>query len=101
MTEEMLQTKQRVAAELLIEMKTSTGLQWYYIALENWERFQGGYIVRAQGITDAWVIFHGLGFWKEGYSTATHLVPEKVMEKIPESMRWRRLTQLEALALGT
>lgn len=100
MTEDVLQTKQRVAAELLAEMKASKGLQWFYISLAN-ERFQGGYIIRAQGITDAWVIFHGLGFWKEGCSTVTEPIPEKVMEKIPESMRWRRLTQLEALALGT
>lgn len=84
---------------LLMEVKADQW-GWYYISVAN-DTFQGGYVIKARGHTEAWRLLHGLGWWTEGCSTeTTGPIPEETLKKIPEEQRWRRLSKEEALHLG-
>lgn len=90
--------KRRIANTLLPELKAGK-LEWYYISVAD-DEFQGAYLIRACGPTDAWRLLHVLGWWERG-STETHgPIPEDKMLKIPEEKRWRKLSREEAMNLG-
>ena len=94
-------TKERMRKLLLEELKTGTP-QWYYISVAG-EEFQGGFVLRGYGPTDAWLYLHRLGLYPlgSGFSTQTcGPIDEAVMQKIPEEKRWRRLNKEEATNLG-
>jgi hypothetical protein len=85
--------REKVAEKLLAEVSSGAPLSWYYISVAGDEEFFGGYLIQARGETEAWVLFHGLGWYptEVGASTMTTKVPD--IGKVPVSMRWRRLTK--------
>lgn len=89
----------RIRNLMLDEAKTEK-LDWYYISVAD-EKFRGGYLIKAQGPTVAWRFLHAFGWWVDGCSTSTNgPISDEVMAKIPDDMRWRKLTKDEALNLG-
>lgn len=91
--------RKRLAELLLPELKAGR-LAWYYISLAGAE-FHGGFLVRACGPINAGMMLHQLGWYVPGCETLTSgpITPE-IMSKIPQEMRWRRLSQAESMSLG-
>lgn len=97
------QLRERFAGQLLAELRAAAGeLAWYYISVAlPGGGFYGGYLIQARGRLEAWNLLHALNGVPPDHETlTTGPVPEDVLEKIPEEMRWRRLNQEEARALG-
>lgn len=86
------EVKAKMAELLLPELKAGK-LEWYYISMADEDRFHHGLLVRAHGPTDALRLMHSLNLWDKGCGTMTRgPIREDVMKRIPESMRWRKLS---------
>lgn len=88
------EVKKKVQAKLLEEVKSDQPRQWYYISMVR-EKFEGGVFLLAHGPTDAWLLLHRLGLYVEGCETSTMGPIDENMKKVPEDLRWRRLSREE------
>lgn len=102
--ETMKKVRQRVAASLLAELRSGEAAGWYYISMVHvpTNTFRGGYFLFAQGPTDAWCKMHHLNWCEQDCETNT-LGPATAdtMLKVPDNMRWRKLTEGEVIGLGS
>ena len=89
-------------AKLILEECKVGILKWFYISIANEKEFLGGYILQAFGPTHAWTTLHALGWYPRGSDagTETTLVPDDVIDAMPPSTLWRKLSKEEVESLG-
>jgi hypothetical protein len=88
--------KVRLQAMLLKEVKEGKR-EWYYISSATATTFHGGFYLMAHGPTEAWTLYHRLGWHTEGCSTQTSgPIDQDIMDNnVPMEDRWRRLSKEE------
>lgn len=86
--------KRRIAARLLPELMSEEPRKWYYLSMANDTTFFCGVYVKAHGMTDAWCMMQGLNMTPhpDEFETLCYECDEHAMEKVPLSMRWRKLS---------
>ena len=85
---------------MLLEELTTGVEEWYYISVAA-DVFHCGYLVQGKGPTDAWHRVVALNIIPHDHSTqTTGPIEAEIMARIPESLRYRKLTREESEALG-
>jgi hypothetical protein len=91
-------TRSEAASKLLEELKSDQPEQWYYISVlaVDGDAFHGGFLLKGHGFMDAWFKLRSLGWCPHGFETLTGgPLSDYAMSRIPEEMRYRRLSREE------
>jgi hypothetical protein len=86
------EVRARISKALLEELKQDV-FNWYYISIADNKAFWGGYIIKARGPTEAWCLMHSMNWYPKGSECGTQTTEIPDITKVPEDMRWRKLTQ--------
>jgi hypothetical protein len=88
----------RLNYDLLREI--ATGKQgWYSVSQAIDGRFEGVFIIQARGPTEATLLFKERGWYVRGCDTIAAEISPGLMELVPETHRWRKLSEGEVKSL--